>query len=99
MKTLTEIQQVLKKEKPVLVQRYGVRELGLFGSYVRGEEMEGSDLDILVELEDPPRIGLIGFIELEHYLSDLLGIKADLVIREDLKPHIGERILREVLPV
>ena len=42
---------------------------------------------------------LLGLIEMENYLSDLLGVKVDLVVRESLKPHIGKRVLREVVPV
>ena len=83
----------------MLMDKYGISEIGLFGSYVRGEQNDNSDLDVLVELEKPIRIDLIGFIELENYLSDALGIKVDLVIKEDLKPLIRERILNEVVPV
>ena len=98
-KELGEIRRILKKEKPYLSEQYWVKELGVFGSFVRGEESDGSDLDILVEFEKPLRLDLIGFIELENYLSDLLDIRADLVMKEDLKPRIGERILAEVVPV
>ena len=99
LKELDEIQQILKKEKPLLAEKYGVKKLGVFGSFIRGEEREGSDVDILVEFEKPLRIDLIGFIELENYLSDILDINVDLVMKEDLKPRIGERILAEVVPV
>lgn len=64
---------------------------------VRGEQKEGSDLDILVELKRPFSIDLIGFIEMENYLSDLPGIKVDRVIKEDLKPRIGRHILSETI--
>lgn len=98
-KELVEIQRILKREKPFLAEKFGLKEIGVFGSYVRREEREDSDLDILVEFEKPLRIDLIGFIELEHYLSDRLKIKVDLVMKDDLKPRIGERILAEVVPV
>lgn len=98
-KELVKIQQILKKEKPFLAEKYGVKEISVFGSYVRGEEREDSDLDILVEFEKPLRIDLIGFIEVENYLSDILDIKVDLVMKDDLKPRIGERILTEMVPV
>jgi len=71
--------------------------LGVFGSYVRGEQRRGSDLDILVSFNDPP--SLLGFIRLERYLSELLNVKVDLVLEDALKPRIGKRILAEVIRV
>lgn len=76
-------------------KKYSVKEIGIFGSYVKGEEKEESDIDILVEFEKP--IGLLKFIELENYLTDLFKIKVDLVMKSALKPKIGERILKEVI--
>lgn len=97
MKTIVEIKQVLQAQKPYLAAKYGVTEIGIFGSYVRGEQRPDSDLDVLIEVERPPRIGLIGLIELELYLSELLGVKVDLAIKKNLKPRIGKRILQEVI--
>ncbi|MBL7199143.1 MAG: nucleotidyltransferase domain-containing protein [Anaerolineae bacterium] len=71
--------------------------IGIFGSYVRGEQRPDSDLDILIELERPPQISLIGLVELELYLSELLGIRVDLAIKKNLKPRIGKHILQEVI--
>jgi predicted nucleotidyltransferase len=71
----------------------------VFGSYVRGEQRCDSDVDILIELERPPRISLIGLVELEHYLSDVLGMKVDVAIKRNLRKRVGERILSEVVPV
>jgi hypothetical protein len=99
MKTLAEIQHILQTQKPHLAREYGVIELGVFGSYVRGEQRPDSDVDILIELERPPRISLIGLVELEYYLSELLGVKADLAIKSNLRKRIGRRILSEVVPV
>jgi uncharacterized protein len=87
----------LRQRLPDLEKRYKVKSLGVFGSYVRGEQHPGSDLDLLVEFHDPP--GLLKFIELEYYISDLLGMKVDLVMKDALKPAIGKRILREVIAV
>lgn len=70
---------------------------GCFGSHVRNKQKRSSDLDMLVEFSEPP--GLFKFIELEHYLGDLLGVKVDLVMKEVLKPTIGRRILSEVVLV
>ena len=78
-------------------ERYGVRNLSLFGSYLRGEQNKGSDLDVLVEFDRVP--SLFGFIRLERYLSELLKIKVDLVLKSALKPAIGRHILEEAQPV
>ena len=96
---LKEIREILQGQKEYLAAEYGVTIIGVFGSYVRGEQRQGSDVDILIELERPPRISLIGLIELEHYLSEVLGVKADLAIKKNLRRRIGERILSEVVPV
>lgn len=69
----------------------------MFGSYVRQQQHVGSDVDLLVTFVEPP--SLIQFIELENELSDRLGIKVDLVMRDALKPAIGQRILNEVVLV
>ncbi len=90
---------VLKKLKscmPVLTVKYNVKRVGVFGSYVRNEQKENSDLDILVDFEPEAKFGLIRFIEMENYLSDATGLKVDLVMREGLKPRIGKKILGEV---
>lgn len=99
MKTLDEIKEILETQQDHLAAEYGVTIVGVFGSYVRGEQRQDSDVDILIELERPPRISLIGLVELEHYLSDLLGIKVDVVIKRNLRKRIGERILHEVVPI
>jgi uncharacterized protein len=89
---------LLKQHLPALREHYGVRCRGIFGSYVRGEQRRGSDLDLLVEFDDRP-LTLLQFIALEHYLSDLLEVKVDLVERSTLKPTIGRHILAEVMPL
>jgi len=95
VKTLEEIKQWLLQHKSLLQEKYQVRELGIFGSYVRKEQTEASDVDILVEFSQTP--SLLKFVNLENYLSDKLGIKVDLVHKAGLKPRIGERILAEVV--
>ncbi|MEW5961672.1 MAG: nucleotidyltransferase family protein [Chloroflexota bacterium] len=99
MKDLAEIKQILQAQKPFLYEKYGVTEIGVFGSYVRGEQRPDSDVDILIELTDPPRISLMGLVNLEYYLSDLLGMKVDVAIKKNLKKRIGRRILQEVIPL
>jgi len=97
--TLDEITARLGKAKPYLYEKYGVTEIGVFGSYVRGEQQPNSDIDILVELTDPPRISLMGLVDLQYYLSDLLELEVDIALKSNLKKRIGKRILREVQPV
>jgi len=66
---------------------------------LRKEQKKNSDFDILVDFESNSRIGLLKFIELENYLSDIIGIKIDLVMKNALKPRIGQHILREVVNI
>jgi hypothetical protein len=95
--TVQELAFRLRQELPLLQQEYAVRSLGLFGSYVRGEQRKGSDLDVLVEFSQVP--GMFRFLELERKLSSLLGVPVDLVQKEAVKPAIGRRILHEILPI
>jgi predicted nucleotidyltransferase len=95
MRTLDEIKQGLLLHKPVLQENYKVKELGVCSSYVRKEQTEASDVDVLVEFFETP--SLLKFINLENYLSDNLGVKVDLVHKSGLKPRLGEQILAEVV--
>ena len=81
---------------PGLRKRYPIAYLGVFGSWVRGEQDADSDLDVLVDFDGP-----IGWeiVTLEQELSRELGVRVDLVPRRGLKPFIGRRILDEVVPV
>ncbi|MGC8972000.1 MAG: nucleotidyltransferase family protein [bacterium] len=97
MRNLEEIMSILSYYKKELKIKYGVREIGIFGSYVRNEQGRASDIDILVEFEKTP--SLLEFINLENYLSDILGVKVDLVMKDSLKPNIGRHILDEVILV
>jgi len=87
--------KILRQHLPELKEKYSVSYLGVFGSYIRGEQTKNSDLDVLVEFDKIP--GLLKYIELEYYLSDLLGIKVDLVTRTGLKQNVGKHILNEVI--
>lgn len=87
--------EMLQRHLPELKQRYHIKSLGLFGSYIRNEQTAQSDLDVLVEFDELP--GLLAYVELQQTLSDLLQLPVDLVHRPDLKPHIGEHILAEVV--
>ncbi|RLG67579.1 nucleotidyltransferase, partial [archaeon] len=78
-KSLVEIKKILKKHEKELKEKYKIKKIGIFGSYLRGEAKESSDLDILVEFQPEAEISLLDFVELENYLNDLLGVKIDLV--------------------
>ncbi|OQX15791.1 MAG: hypothetical protein BWK80_40685 [Desulfobacteraceae bacterium IS3] len=95
--TLTNIIKKLQNLKPFLEKYYGVDYLGVFGSFVRNEQTATSDLDVLVTFYKIP--DLFKFIEIENYLSDLMGVKVDLVTKDTLKPRIGKQILSEVIPI
>lgn len=95
LKTLMEIQNILTEIKSELTEKYHVRQLGIFGSYARGDYNSASDIDILVEYSQKP--SLFGLIELQNYLSDRLRMKVDLVTKDGLKPQIKEKILAEVI--
>ena len=94
---LKRITNILEKRKEELKEKYGVKKIGIFGSYVREEYKEKSDLDILVEFEEDAKIGLLKFVNMENYLSELIGVKVDLVEKSALKPRIGKHILKEVV--
>jgi predicted nucleotidyltransferase len=94
---LQKFMEILREQKPYLAGQYHVATMEIFGSFVRHEERKNSDLDILVTFTRPP--SLLKYVRLENYLSDLLGVKVDLVMRDSLKPIIGKNILREVATV
>ena len=95
--SLKKYLEILHPQVPLLADRYNVEKLEVFGSYVRSEQKKHSDLDILVTFRKAP--SLLTFIAIENYLSDLLGVKVDLVMKDSLKPAIGKNILREAVPV
>ncbi len=95
MKTLEEIKQNLRRQKPTLAAKYKVKEIGIFGSFVRNEQSPQSDLDILIDFDEYP--SLLEFVGIEDELSQALDLKVDLVMKSGLKPRLGEHILREVI--
>jgi len=82
-------------EKERRIKEYGVKRIGLFGSYVRNEQKRKSDVDILVEFEKE-KITFDNYMHLKFLLEDLFGRKVDLVILDDLKRQLKPYILREV---
>ena len=97
MKNQDEIIEKLKQFKLELKSKFDVEQIGIFGSYVHNEQNSDSDLDVLVELKKDSRLSLLGLCVFENWLSELLGIKVDLVLKSSLKPKIGKRILKEVV--
>jgi predicted nucleotidyltransferase len=93
---LNEIMAVLKKQKKLLEKKYKIKEIGIFGSYTRGDQTPQSDLDILVDYADDS-VDIFDFLDLKEYLSDLMQIDVDLVMKDGLKPIMGKDILEEVL--
>jgi uncharacterized protein len=97
MKKIEEIKDRLAGLKTELRANFGVTEIGVFGSYVRGEQTKKSDLDILVDYEVD--IDLFDIVRLQNYLSDALRQKVDLIPMQCLRPELEKIILDEVIPV
>jgi len=95
-RTLGEIKTTLRAVLPELRHRYPIASVGIFGSWARGEAGPTSDLDLLVTFDGP-----IGWeiVTLEDELQERLGIPVEIVLEQSLKPHIGEAVRREVVPV
>ncbi|BAQ59726.1 nucleotidyltransferase [Geminocystis sp. NIES-3708] len=94
---LTILKKQIRVIKSEIQEEYQIEELGLFGSYIRGEETENSDIDILIKFKSDARFGLVTYCELENLLSEKLGKKVDLVMKDYLKPHLSQYILNEVV--
>ena len=88
------IKRKLAELKPYLREKYYVTRIGVFGSRVRGDYREDSDLDVLIEYDGP--LSLLEFVGLQYYLGDVLNVKVDLVDKKGLKKYIGQAILAEV---
>ena len=94
MGNLEELRSALSKHRSVLKDRFKVKKIGVFGSFVRGEEGKDSDVDILVDLSEP-----IGWeiIDLKEFLEEILGFEVDLVTVKALKAELSEIILKEAV--
>jgi uncharacterized protein len=92
---LNKAKEIIKDHKTDLKLNFGVNEIGIFGSYVRGEQRDTSDIDILVDLDKP--LSLLKLVRLENYLSDLLQISVDLVPQNDIRQELKKRILEETV--
>jgi len=95
--TLEEVKKILKEHKEEVSRKYRVNEIGIFGSFVRGEQKNRSDIDILVEFEPRNIPGLLKLIEMEMYLEKLLRKKVDVVIKSGIRTELKKGILKEVV--
>jgi len=91
---IDEIKIILENHKDEIMIRFKVKEIGIFGSYVKNLQNKGSDLDVLVDFSEP--VSFFQFLDLEEYLENLFHLKVDLVSKKALKPKIGVNILREI---
>ncbi len=96
---LETIKQKIAQNKDYLLKTYGVEEIGVFGSFARGDQTEKSDIDIAIELNHKVPVGLFEFARIMFYLEDLLGRKVDLITKSGIKPLIKDRILSQLIPI
>ncbi|MBI5199326.1 MAG: nucleotidyltransferase family protein [Nitrospirae bacterium] len=88
--------EILKRQEGAIKKKYGVKKIGVFGSFARGEGKEGSDIDVLIELEEEYET-FDNYMDLKYFLEDLFGRKVDLVTVEALRPQLKDDILQEVV--
>ncbi len=92
-----DVLNVLRAHKPILSQRFGVRELALFGSVVRNQVTKDSDIDILVRFDGPATSK--AYFGTQFYLEDLLGYPVDLVTNKALRAELRPYVEREAVNV
>lgn len=92
---MIEIRRILRQQGHIVAERYGIAIVGVFGSYVRGEQGSQSDLDLLIEKLRP--VSLLELVGAEIYLSGILGVRVDLVPRRSVREELRESILREAV--
>lgn len=88
--------EMLKKHEATIKKKHGVKKIGVFGSFARGREKAGSDVDVLVEFEEGYKT-FDNYMELKFFLEDLFSRRVDLVTIKALKPQLKEDILQEVI--
>lgn len=97
MAILDDIQAQLREQMPTLRQRFGVKQISVFGSYARGDQTSESDLDLLVEFERTP--GMFAFVSLADYLESVLTLKVDLATPAMLRPRLRPHIMKDLVSV
>ena len=93
MTTLEKVKKVIAEEKEILTKKYNIERIGIFGSVVRGEDTDKSDVDLIVDFKKP--IGLMDLVGLEFYLSDKIGRKVEVATRKSLSPYIQDRVFKQ----
>ena len=93
----SDVIAALREHKPVLVQRFGVRQLALFGSMARGTARPDSDIDVLVAFDGPATPD--AFFGVQFYLEDLLGSPVDLVTERALREQFRPYVARDTIPI
>ena len=96
MKSLEEIKNIINQHTKELEEKFKVKSIAIFGSYVRGEQTPKSDIDILVEFKEP--VGFL-FIHLADFLEEILSVKVDLITPDAIKPNRGKYIMEELIYV
>jgi hypothetical protein len=97
MQTMQDILDTLKVLKPEMLARYPVKEIGLFGSFVHGEQNEASDIDLLVDFDE--EASLFDLVRLALFLEERLNRKIDIVPKESLRAEIRDEVLQEAVVV
>jgi uncharacterized protein len=96
-KKLSTIKKILRDHKTLLRDQYHICRIGIFGSYVRGDMHKKSDVDVLVEFSEP--ISLIRLVSLENYLTRIVGVRVDVVPKDDIRRELRDSILKEAVYV
>ncbi|MBC8491744.1 MAG: nucleotidyltransferase family protein [Candidatus Marinimicrobia bacterium] len=97
MKDLNEIREIIKQHRNIIADKYGIAIVGIFGSYVRGEQEQRSDIDLLADILRP--ISLLEMVGAEIYLSEVLEIKVDLVPKRSVREELRDNILEEAVSI
>ena len=95
---INDLKKILSENKVYIKEKYYVKELGIFGSFIKGKQKKESDMDILVAFEKGHK-NFFNYMRLKYYLEGISGLKVDLVIKEALKPRLKDKILNEVIYV
>ncbi|PIZ16744.1 nucleotidyltransferase [Candidatus Desantisbacteria bacterium CG_4_10_14_0_8_um_filter_48_22] len=96
MEDLREIRKIIKHQKKELEEKFKVKKIAVFGSFVRGDQNKESDIDILVEFREP--VGFL-FVHLANYLEKILGRKVDLLTPDAIKPNRRNYIMEHLVYV
>jgi len=98
MKSLEEVKDILARSKGELKERFKVKELGIFGSFVKGRQKKRSDIDVLVVFEEGYKT-FDNYMDLKFFLEGVLDAKVDLVLKNTLREEIKEHVLSETIYV